>query len=84
MLISDCMVKDITDREIVQYINWCAKVLLSGRFPYRDPNGNPWPKGSWRESMAGQPIAGSYIGAYVGNKADLKARKETHRFMRLC
>ena len=77
--VGDTMVGE-TNTQIVEYLSWCTKVMMSGRFPAKDFSNNAWPENSWRASMAGEPIAGPYTAFFSGVTHDNKARYQTHKF----
>ena len=60
ILPDDMAVPGVTAEQIHAVFTWSCFVLLSGVFPSADPEGNEWPKNSWRSKMAEQqqPIAG--------------------------
>ena len=54
--------------------------MSSGVFPSCDCFNVPWPSGSWRQKVAGTPIAEQYTGWFSAVTHDSKARYQTHGF----
>ena len=67
---------DATYRELYLIISHNINCLLDGAHPHTDHRGKPWPDGSWRQAIAGQPIAGPWRCALAQVLGDWKFLKE--------
>ena len=47
-----------TMHHVWSVIKWSFEALYFNKFPEADHTGKAWPQGSWRSSMAGQPLNG--------------------------
>lgn len=52
VILMEICIPGVTLRILYETIAWSFHWALLGIFPPRDPNGNPWPPGSWRANMA--------------------------------
>jgi hypothetical protein len=71
-----------TEKQIVDYINWCGEVLASGKLPAEGYLKEQWKPGTYRHKNQGQPIAGPFRGAFSAWKGDTEARVMSHKFQR--
>eukprot|EP00974_Lingulodinium_polyedra_P014415 1396721-Lingulodinium_polyedra.AAC.1 len=71
----------ITIEAVHRVVQWSMHVLLEGRWPARDHNGEPWPVDSWRWKLGKDmtPLANNYIGALAQVVGDWKWLKENFK-----
>ena len=69
---------------IYGHIVWSFTALLDGKFPLTDPDGEPWPPGSWRARQAGAPLDGrrACVGALAEFMGDWKWLRECLKLKR--
>jgi hypothetical protein len=60
----------ITMWQISAVMAWSFAVLLEGCYPACDHNLQPWPRGSHRARLAGQPIAGGFRAIVADYRSD--------------
>ena len=70
---------DATLHKVYELTRWSFEAMLSGVFPDRDPEGNPWPAGSWRAARAGTRIAGPFRAVLAQVLGDWKWLKEAFK-----
>ena len=67
---------------VAHFIGWMVEVLMSGFMPMKGYYGEDFDSKSARYAARGAEIADGFQGAFVGFKADRKARRESHFFAR--
>ena len=83
ILVRDAMVvKSKTHDAIGRLAGYIMDTLMTGRFPTRDSEGNPFPPGTQSAERAGQYFAGGYCMAFAGFKGDWEARVIVHKLKR--
>ena len=71
--------QDGAHAKVASVLAWSMQASLAGVGPDEGFDGLPF-REAGRASLAGQPLANGYRLAYVGFKADLKARAQAHYF----
>ena len=74
--------KRATMSRVAHFIGWMIEVMMSGRMPMKGYYGEDFDSKSARYAARGTEIADGFQGAFVGFKADRKARRESHFFTR--
>ena len=83
ILVRDAMVvKSKTHDAIGRLAGYIMDTLMTGQFPTRDCEGNPFPPGTQSAERAGQNFAGGYCMAFAGFKGDWEARVIVHKLKR--
>ena len=68
-------------RRVAQILAWSMQCAATGLGPSVGEDTLPF-RSAFRHSLPGLPLAGGFRLAYLGFKADMKARKEAHMFER--
>ena len=68
-------------RRVAEILAWSMQFAGTGFAPTVGEDGGRFGS-AWRHSLAGSQLAGGWRMAYLGFKADMKARAEAHRFDR--
>ena len=82
ILDEDLFVPGVTDAEFVRFLNWSAWQGVRGKFPERGYYNEVFPASTYRAKRAGQDLAGPYTFGFFAWKGDLKAKVQTHKFVR--
>ena len=75
-------VKGKTHDSVARLIAYSMRVMMTGLFPAKDCDGNPWPEGSPQARRSNTPFAGEWKFAFSTFKADLEARVACHKLVR--
>ena len=74
VLPEDRLIKDTSMKELTDFLNWCAHILLSGKMPHTGYYGEEFPMESVRFRRRGQPIAAQYVFAFSAMLCDNKQK----------
>ena len=57
------VIKHMTEESCFEIVQWSLNIMSEGVFPATGPDGELWPRNSWRASQAGRPLtAGHHCG----------------------